>query len=53
MKTPTTNITLIVLSCVISIAQIANSQVNPKYIFKHTDVNGYMGGLAFSHDLKK
>ncbi len=48
-----TNIALIVLFCVISIVQIANSQVYPKYIFKHTDVNGYVGGLAFSHDLTK
>lgn len=48
-----TNIALIVLFCVISIVQIANSQVYPKYIFKHTDVNGYIGGLAFSHDHNK
>lgn len=30
------------------------ASANPKlYTFKHTDVTGYIGGLAFSHDHNK
>jgi len=44
---------LIGFLCISSNILIANTQVQPKYIFKHTDVNGYIGGLAFSHDHNK
>ncbi len=49
-----TIIVIIVLSCLISIVQIATSQTQPKFIFKHVDFSGgFVMGLSFSHDNTK
>lgn len=48
-----TYIVLLIVTCNILTAQFAASQANPQFIFKHEDINGYIGGLAFSHDHTK
>lgn len=44
---------LLILICIVFSSQVVVSQVEPSFILKHEDANGYIGGLSFSHDNSK
>jgi WD40 repeat protein len=53
LKIQKTQIVLIVLAVAALSSLTVAAQVNPKFVFHHEDINGYITGLSFSHDNTK